>query len=103
MLLAAALSGCGHDVYTRANTTDTQYIADENACFAYGEGQPPAVLGGGPDDHAYETNVAKVRQTIRHCMIARGYTLKPKWPFGPYGDSPTAGPDPAKTPLGLRQ
>ena len=104
LIAATALSGCGHDVYLRDGTTDTQFIADENACFANAEGQPPAVLGGGgPHDHAYETNIAKARQTIRHCMIARGYSLQPKWPFGPYGESPTAGPDPAKTPLGLRR
>ena len=99
LLAASALSGCGHDVYSRAGTTDTQYIADENACFAYAEKQPYAALGG---DSAYQSNIAKERRDIRACMTARGYTLKPKWPLGPYGESPTTGPQPAKMPLATR-
>ena len=99
LLAATALSGCGHDVYERAGTTDTQYIADENACFAYADRQPYAAIGG----DAYSLNVAKERQDIRACMQARGYTLEPKWPFGPYGESPTTGPNPAEQPLAARR
>lgn len=100
LLTAAMLSGCGHDVYSRADTTDAQYIADENACFAYAEQQPYAALGG---ENAYQQNIAKERNDVRACMIARGYKLAPKWPRGPYGESPTTGPDPAKAPLATRQ
>jgi len=100
LILAAALSACGHDVYSRADTTDTQYIADENACFAEAEKQPPAVAGYA--EGGLQQNIAKERKDIRACMIARGYKLEPKWPLGPYGESPTTGPDPAKTPLSTR-
>ena len=100
LIVAAALSGCGHDVYERAGTTDTQYIADENACFAYADKQPYVALGG---EGAYQSNIVRERKDIRACMIARGYALQPKWPFGSYGESPTTGPDPAKAPLGLRR
>src|SRR5579862_7432589 len=89
-LAVAVLAGCGHDVYRRPNTTDTQYIQDENACYDFAEKQPYAALGG---DHAYSQNIAKERKDIRSCMIARGYTLDPKWPLGPYGTSPTVGPN----------
>lgn len=98
-IVATALAGCGHDVYARANTTDTQYIQDQNACFAYADKQPYAALGG---KEAYEQNIAKERRDIRACMVARGYTLKPKWPLGPYGDSPTTGPNPVQMPLSTR-
>ena len=101
LLTATALSGCGHDVYRRADTTDTQYIADENACFAEAENERPAVTGYA--EGGLQQNIAKERKDIRACMIARGYTLEPKWPFGPYGESPTTGPDPAKNPLELRR
>lgn len=96
LIVATALAGCGHDVYERADTTDTQYIRDENSCFDYADKQPYAALGG---DHAYEQNIAKERRDIRACMVAKGYVLKPKWPFGSYGTSPTVGPNPAETPL----
>ena len=97
LIITAALAGCGHDVYERAATTGTQYVRDENACFAYADEGTPAAMGyviGG-----YQSNVAKKRNDIRSCMIAKGYTLEPKWPFGPYGTSPTVGPNPAETPL----
>lgn len=97
LLAATALSGCGHDVYARGGTTDTQYIQDENACFAYADKQPYAAIGG---EGAHSANVAKERKDIRACMVAKGYTLKPKWPFGPYGESPVTGPNPAEAPLG---
>jgi hypothetical protein len=96
-IVAAGLAGCGHDVYERANTTDTEYIQDENACFADAERQPPAAVGyinGG-----YQMNLEKRRTEIRSCMEAKGYKLEPKWPFGPYGTSPTTGPNPAEEPL----
>jgi len=96
LIAAAALCGCGHDVYERPATTDTQYIQDWNACYAHAESQPYAALGG---NGAYESNLAKERRDIRACMVARGYTLKPKWPLGPYADSPTTGPNPAERPL----
>jgi hypothetical protein len=101
LVAATMLAGCGHDVYERADTTDTQYIRDENACFDYADKQSPAAIGyveGG-----YSANVEKKRNEIRSCMIAKGYALAPKWPFGPYGTSPTTGPSPAETPLSLRQ
>jgi hypothetical protein len=100
LIVAPMLAGCGHDVYEKANTTDTQYVQDENACFAYADQQPPAALGyveGG-----YSLNVEKKRNEIRSCMIAKGYALAPKWPFGAYGTSPTTGPSPADMPLGIR-
>jgi hypothetical protein len=97
LIMATALAGCGHDVYQRTNTTQAQYIQDENSCFNYAEKQPPAVVGY--TDHGYSMNIEKERNDIRSCMIARGYTLEPKWPFGPYGISPTGGPNPAAMPL----
>ena len=99
-VLVLALSGCGHDVYKRADTTDTQYIQDENACFAQADQQLPAAVGyvnGG-----YQMNIEKKRNDIRSCMIAKGYTLEPKWPLGPYGTSPTTGPNPADQILSTR-
>ena len=101
LIAATALAGCGHDVYRRANTTDTQYIRDENACSNYAEAQPPAVVGY--TDQGYSLNIEKQRRDIRACMVARGYTLDPKWPFGPYGTSPTVGPNPAALPLATRR
>lgn len=101
LIVVTAIAGCGHDVYRRANTTDTQYIQDENSCMSYAEAQPPAVTGPAPG--AYQSNIEKQRNDIRSCMVARGYTLDPKWPFGSYGTSPTIGPNPAETPLGLRR
>jgi hypothetical protein len=101
LIMAIPLAGCGHDVYQRADTSQAQYIQDENDCFASAEQQPPAAKGyvqGG-----YSLNVEKKRNEIRSCMEARGYTLEPKWPFGAYGLSPTTGPDPAKQPLETRQ
>jgi hypothetical protein len=95
-MAATLLSGCGHDVYRRADTTDTQYTRDENACFDEAEKQPYAALGG---EHAYSQNIAKERKDIRACMTSRGYILQPEWPLGPYGSSPTTGPNPAATPL----
>lgn len=97
LISATAVAGCGHDVYQRDNTTDTQYIQDENACFAYADQQPPAAVGyvnGG-----YQMNLEKKRNEIRSCMVAKGYTLEPKWPRGAYGTSPTTGPNPADVPL----
>ncbi|MGZ5922845.1 MAG: hypothetical protein ACXWLT_13860 [Rhizomicrobium sp.] len=99
LVAVIALAGCGHDVYQRANTTDTQYIQDENACFNYAEEQPLAAVGGSAHDQAYSMNIEKERKDIRSCMVARGYTLEPKWPFGPYGISQTRGPNPATMPL----
>ena len=101
LLAATALSGCGHDVYSRAGTTDTQYITDANACFALADKQTPAVTGYA--EGGLQQNIAKERKDIRACMVARGYSLQPKWPLGPYGESPTTGPDPARMPLGLRR
>lgn len=95
------LSACGHDVYQRDGTTSAQYMQDENACFAYADRQPPAAVGyveGG-----YSMNVEKERQDLRACMEAKGYSLQPKWPFGPYGTSPTTGPDPANGVLATRE
>jgi hypothetical protein len=100
LVAADALAGCGHDVYQRTGTTQAQYIQDEESCWAYAENQPPAALGG---NQAYSLNVEKQRQDIRACMVARGYLLEPKWPFGPYGVSPLAGPNPAATPLNTRR
>ncbi|HZQ41592.1 MAG TPA: hypothetical protein VFA87_12380 [Rhizomicrobium sp.] len=97
--MVTALAGCGHDVYEKANTTDTQYVQDENACFTYADQQPFAAIGDTPDGR--NLNIEKIRTEIRSCMIAKGYTLAPKWPFGPYGESPTTGP--ADMPLGLRR
>jgi hypothetical protein len=97
LILATALAGCGHDVYKKPNTTDIQYVQDENTCFANADQQPPAAVGyveGG-----YSMNVEKKRNEIRSCMEAKGYKLEPKWPAGPYGTSPTTGPNPADTPL----
>jgi len=101
LIVAPMLAGCGHYVYEKPNTTDAQYIQDENACFAYAEQQPPAAIGyvqGG-----YSMNVEKKRNEIRSCMIARSYVLAPKWPYGPYGTSPTTGSNPAEAPLSTRQ
>jgi hypothetical protein len=100
VVVAIPLAGCGHDVYQRTGTSQAQYIQDENACFAYADQQPPAAVGyvqGG-----FSLNVEKKRNEIRSCMVAKGYTLEPKWPFGSYGTSPTTGPSPANIPLGMR-
>ncbi|HXR94844.1 MAG TPA: hypothetical protein VN718_03140 [Rhizomicrobium sp.] len=99
VIAATTLAGCGHDVYEKGNTTDTQYIQDENACFAYADQQPPAAIGYTPDGRSL--NVEKERTEIRSCMIAKGYTLAPKWPLGPYGTSPTT--NPGEAPLSIRQ
>ena len=100
LVVATALAGCGHDVYRRDNTTQAQYIQDEEACWTYADKQPPAALGG---DYAYSSNIEKERKDIRSCMVARGYILEPKWPAGPYGTGPTAGPDPSRMPLATRR
>jgi hypothetical protein len=100
LIAVTGLSGCGHDVYRRADTTDTQYIRDENTCFDEAEEQPYAALGG---EHAYSQNIAKQRKDIRACMMGKGYALQPKWPLGPYGTSPTTGPNPAATPLSTKR
>jgi hypothetical protein len=100
LAFATALAGCGHDVYEKPNTTQAQYIQDEDSCFAYADQEPPAAVGyvqGG-----YSLNVEKKRNEIRSCMVSKGYTLDPKWPLGSYGTSPTTGPDPAKMPLSTR-
>jgi hypothetical protein len=99
LIAATALAGCGHDVYRKSDTTQAQYIRDEESCWTYAEAQPVAALGG---DQAYSLNIAKQRKDIRSCMAARGYALAPKWPLGPYGTSPTAGPNPAAMPLATR-
>ena len=89
LILALALAGCGHDVYEKANTTDAELVQDENSCFGYAEMQPQAAIGyvrGG-----YQLNIEKERRDIHACMVAKGYNLKPRWPFGPYGTSPPTG------------
>jgi hypothetical protein len=57
LIAATALAGCGHDVYRRANTTDTQYIQDENACSNYAEAQPPIETSG-----PWENSLARARR-----------------------------------------